>query len=117
MFDERVSTNLLQDRGPYILPVATLGELTYLIERASSRVEFDMLLADLESGGYVLDCNHQDIPRIRQLIQRYAGFPLGFVDAAVIACAERHGGRVLTTDFRHFGTVAREGSITLPLVA
>ena len=32
---------------------------------------------------------------------------------AVIACAERHGGRVLTLDVRHFGTVAREGKISL----
>jgi predicted nucleic acid-binding protein len=36
---------------------------------------------------------------------------LGFSDAAVIACAERHGGQVLTLDHRHFGVVAQEGTI------
>jgi hypothetical protein len=34
-------------------------------------------------------------------------------DAAVIACAERSGGRVLTFDLRDFGVVAAEGTITV----
>jgi len=55
------------------------------------------------------------VPHIRALTRRYADLPLGFADAAVIACAERHGGRVLTRDLRHFGVVAREGRlIVLP---
>jgi hypothetical protein len=29
----------------------------------------------------------------------------------VIACAERHGGKVLKVDRRHFGVVDREGMI------
>jgi uncharacterized protein len=60
-----------------------------------------------------LDCGEQDVPRIRTLVRRYADLPLGFADAAVIACAERYGGRVLTLDLRHFGVVAREGNLTL----
>jgi predicted nucleic acid-binding protein len=68
---------------------------------------------DLETGVYTLECGEQDLPRTRELIRRYADLPLGFADAAVIACAERHGGRVLTLDLRDFGVVAREGRITL----
>ncbi len=64
-------------------------------------------------GSYTLDCGEQDIPRIRELVRRHADFPLGFADAAVIACAERNGGRVLTLDMRHFGVVAREGTLIL----
>ena len=115
VFHEHALTALTRDPGPYIVPAATLGELSYLLERAGSSSSLDHVWADFESNGYVLDCNQGDIPRIRELIHRYADFPLGFVDAAVIACAERHGGHVLTTDFRHFGAVAREGTITLPL--
>jgi hypothetical protein len=37
---------------------------------------------------------------------------LGAADAAVVACAERNGGRVLTVD-RDFGVVAGEGTITV----
>ncbi len=73
----------------------------------------DTFLNDLETGSYALDCGEQDVPRIRELVRRYADLPLGFVDAAVTACAERRGGRVLTLDLRHFGVVAREGTITI----
>ena len=51
--------------------------------------------------------------RTRQLVTRYEDLVLGFVDAAVIACAERSGGRVLTFDIRDFGVVSREGTITV----
>jgi hypothetical protein len=34
--------------------------------------------------------------------------PLGLVDAAVIACAERNAYRTLTLDQRDFGVVARD---------
>ena len=61
----------------------------------------------------MLDNGDRDIPRVRALVQRYADMPLGYADAAVIACAERNSGRVLTLDLRHFGVVAREGTITI----
>jgi predicted nucleic acid-binding protein len=60
-----------------------------------------------------LDCGEQDFARVRTLVRRYADLPLGLVDAAVLACAERNGGRVLTLDWRHFGVVARVGRITV----
>lgn len=50
---------------------------------------------------------------LRRLVQRYRDLPLDLADGAVIACAERSGGVVLTLDLRDFGVVAREGSITL----
>jgi predicted nucleic acid-binding protein len=61
----------------------------------------------------VIDCGDQDLARIRMLVNRYDDLRLGFADAAVIACAERYGGRVLTLDLRHFGVVARQGTITI----
>jgi predicted nucleic acid-binding protein len=109
----RVRAELDADRGPYFIPAAILGEATYLIERDLPPAALDAFLADVEDGGYTLDCGEQDFPRARHLVRRYADLPLGFVDAAVIACAERRGGRVLTLDLRHFGVVAREGTITI----
>ena len=39
-------------------------------------------------------------------MEAYSDFPLGFVDASIIAIAERLESReVLTTDRRHFGAV------------
>ena len=109
----RVTTALLQDTGPYLVPAEILSEIAYLIEGRLGLRVLDGFLSDCETGAYTLDCGEQDLPRIRALIQRYADLPLGFADAAVVVCAERHGGRVLTLDLRHFGVVAREGRLTV----
>jgi len=104
---------LNSDPGPYLVPAVTLGEIAFLVEeRLGSRV-LDLLLADLESGAYTLDCGEADLGRARQLVLRYEALSLGYVDAAVIACAERSGGRVMTFDLRDFGVVAAEGTITI----
>lgn len=46
-------------------------------------------------------------------MMRFRDLSLGFSDAAVLACVERNGGRVLTFDRRDFEVVARDVSITL----
>ena len=101
------------DSGPYLVPAATLGEIAFLIEQRLGMAALDLLLADLQSGAYTLDCDEGDIGRTRALVERYADLSLGLVDAAVIACAERNGGRVLTFDRRDFGVVAAEGTIAI----
>lgn len=110
---ERVRAALLADPGPYILPAGILGEVTYLVEQRLHLRVLDQFLADVAARLFVLDCGEDDFPRIRALVRRYADMPLGFADAAVIACAKRNGGRVLTLDVRHFGPVARDLSIGL----
>ena len=85
----------------------------YLIERRLSLAVLEAFVEDLRDGRFVLDCGDNDFSRIHILIRRYDDLHLGLVDAAVIACAERNGGRVLTLDVRHFGVVAREGTIVL----
>lgn len=101
------------DPGPYLVPAATLGEVAYLVEERLGKRVLDLLLADLQSGAFALDCGEDDLGRARELVRRYADLALGFVDAAVIACAERSGGRVLTFDRRDFGVVGAEGAITV----
>lgn len=110
---EQVVTALRADRGPYVIPAGILGEAAFMIEQRLPPQALPPFLHDLASGGFRLDCGEDDFPRIGALVERYADLPLGFADAAVIACAERHGGRVLTLDRRHFGVVAREGRSTL----
>lgn len=104
---------LLADPGPFIVPMGILAEITSMIERTLHPAVLDAFLGDVETGGFSLDCGEANLPRIRALVRQYSDLPLGFADAAVIACAERHGGRVLTLDRRHFGTVARSGRIVL----
>jgi predicted nucleic acid-binding protein len=95
------------DPGPFFIPAAILAEIAYMLEsRAGTQALLDFL-ADIEAEAYSRDFGEPDIPRIRQLVERYTDLPLGFADASVITCAERHGGKILTTDQRHFPVVAR----------
>ena len=106
-FHDACSAILNSDPGPYIVSTAVLAEMLFMIERDFlSNVE-QAFLEDLRQGAYTLDWDRRDIERIQELIQRYQSLGLGFADAAVVACSERNGGRVLTTDFRHFPVVAR----------
>ena len=107
----RCRQTLSADPGPFLVPAGILAEITYMIEQRLGLAVLDLFLLDLESGAYSLECGDADLPRIRGLVRRYADLPLGFADAAVVACAERSGGRVLTLDIRDFGAVAREGQI------
>ena len=110
---QAVGAVLDADPGLYFLPTATLAEATNLIERRLAPQVPDKRLADLEAGDLVPDGGEGDFAHGRALVRRYHDLPLGFVDAAVIGCAERHGGRVLTLGLRHFGVVGREGRLTL----
>jgi predicted nucleic acid-binding protein len=107
------------DRGPYVIPVAALAEMAYMLETDFPPAVARTFLADLLAGTYQLGCGDPDLRRIQHLTEKYADLPLGMTDAAVISCAEQHGGRVLTFDRRHFGVVGRgERSLTvLPPVA
>ncbi len=108
---ERIRHASLTDRGPYLVPVGILAEVTYLIEKRLPNA-LDPFLADLETGAFTLDCGLDDIARVRQLVNHYADLPLSYADATVIACAERHGQRILTLDV-HYSVVAREGAFSV----
>ena len=97
----------MKDRGPYVVPVGILAEVTYMLEQRLGLPTLELFLDDLVSGEYMLDCGLEDLARIKQLVRQYADLPLGFADASVIACAERSGGRVLTLDVRDFSVAAR----------
>ena len=52
----KVRSALEQDRGPYLIPAAILGEIAYLVEERLGSKAMDLFLGDLVSGGYSLDC-------------------------------------------------------------
>ena len=110
---DAVKETFLEDGGPYLVPAGILAEIGYMVEARLGLRVLDALLEDLVSGALSLECGEEDISRVRELVNRYHDLPLGFADAAVIACAERNGGRVLALDVRDFGVVAREGTIAV----
>jgi len=96
------------DGGPYLIPAAILGELSYLVEERLGSKVMDAFLSDLISGGFVLECGENELPRAKILAMKYVDLPLGFSDAAVAACAEVNGGRIATLDVRDFSVLSRE---------
>ncbi len=89
-----------------------LSEIAFMLESRGRHHFLQAVLADIETGAYELDCGDDNVARIRQLMTRYADLPLGLADASVIACAERHGGQVLSLD-RDFWVVGRESRIAI----
>jgi predicted nucleic acid-binding protein len=58
-----------------------------------------------------------DLERMADLVTTYADFPLGAVDASVIAVAERLGTTVVATlDRRHFAAVRPKHAPALTLL-
>lgn len=50
--------------------------------------------------------NPEDWPLIAELVERYAGFPLGTVDASIVVLADRlETDLIVTLDRRHFGAL------------
>jgi uncharacterized protein len=101
------------DPGPWLVPAGILAEVAFMLQSRFVAGALSAFLADLEHGEYALVCGEEQLPRVRQLVERYADLPLGFSDAAVIACAEEAGGKVATLDRRDFELVGRESSIEL----
>lgn len=98
--------------GPFLVPAATLGEVGHFLDHRFTPQVRRAFLDDLRSGAWTLDCGEADLARVTELAERYGDLPLGLVDAAVIACAERHGGGVVSLD-HDFHVVAGEGTITV----
>lgn len=99
--------------GNLVLPVPVLSEIAHFVERDLGPRVLAAFVNDIGEGRFTLDCCENDWSRVSVLVQQFADFPLGLADATAIACAERHGGQVATFDFRHFGAVARAGTIEI----
>ena len=97
---------------------ALLPELCYLLHtRVSPLAEIDFLRGVLRNDFVIETTTDHDLVRAAELMRKYADHPLGYVDASVMAMAERLGTRtILTTDRRHFGAVRDRKGRALELV-
>jgi predicted nucleic acid-binding protein len=103
-----------KDRG-LILPAAVIPEIDHLLGHrlgAGSRFAF---YDGITQGHYlVADLPRQAYPRIADINHQFEDLELGFVDAAIVALAERlKVPRVATTDRRHFIPLAARFALQL----
>src|SRR5437868_9884552 len=98
------------------VPVVVLPEITSLLATRIGAAAEEAFVQSLVDGElHVEPLEPGDVARAAALMRRYDDLPLGFVDAVVVAMAERLGLReILTTDRRHFGVVRpAHGAFTL----
>ena len=98
---------LRQADGPLLVPSPVLGEVGYLLQsRVGPHAEVTFLNSFGADGFHIAELEDQDIPRMADLVEAYLDLPLGIVDAAVIAVAERlRLTEIATLDRRHFAVV------------
>ncbi len=102
---KRARTYVASSGQTLLAPVTVLPEIAYLLrERIGIDAERTLIRALATNELAVEPLDSRDWPRVEQLMKRYTF--LGFVDATVIAVAERLKLKTLaTTDRRHFGAV------------
>jgi predicted nucleic acid-binding protein len=100
----RVVRFLRRTRDELVVPVAVLPEAAYLLAAHLGPEAEQKLVRSVVNGEMALEeLTLQDLRRTLELIKRYASARIGFVDAAVVATAERlRISRILTTDRRDF---------------
>lgn len=92
---------------PLVIPAPVLVEADYWIHTRLHPGVLVALLDDVNDGAYRVEAlEPADYLRIRELVDRYADADIGFVDAAVLAIAERlNEPKLATLDHRHFRAV------------
>lgn len=94
-------------RPSVLLPASILPEVCYLLATRighAAEAAFVRSIADREFEIELYD--DADIRRAADLMVTYGSLPLGFVDATIVALAERLGvTTIVTTDRRHFTVV------------
>ncbi|MCI5150939.1 MAG: PIN domain-containing protein [Candidatus Electrothrix sp. MAN1_4] len=90
-----------------LLPVPVLVEVSYLLASRLDHSSMRRCIRQLSDGPLqLLSILLSDIPRIHELLEQYADLKLDFVDAAIVALAERLNiQKILTVDLRDFRTI------------
>jgi predicted nucleic acid-binding protein len=98
---------LRNTRPPLLVPAPVIVEIGYFLqERVGPHAEAAFLRSITAGHIQLLHPEHADLERAADLVERYADFPLGTVDACVMAIAERLNiTKIATVDRRHFHAV------------
>ncbi|MFC7381231.1 type II toxin-antitoxin system VapC family toxin [Sphaerisporangium rhizosphaerae] len=105
----RCSRLLASWPGPVVVPEPVLVETCGFVRNNFRRgADYEAQLLDHMSSGSgpfkVVMTTHEDLLRVAQLVRQMANAPMGYVDAAVIAMAERlHITDVATVDTKLVG--------------
>ncbi len=101
---ERVLAIAQTIHEPVILPVPAITEVAYLLLRDVNSDAVANFIASLATTDFVLESPQtEDYTRASEVIRRYRDGHVDFVDAIIVAMAERLSiTRILILDVRHF---------------
>src|SRR5438105_4044977 len=103
----RMRAWLSRTRDAVLVPISVLQETAFLLGTRLGAADEAAFVRVAGRGEMQLEMlSTDDLLRAADLIDGYADFPLGFVDASIVAMAERLDiTNILTTDRRHFGVI------------
>lgn len=103
----RIVRFLERSRDELVIPVTVLPEAAYLLAaHLGPEAERKLVQAIVSGEMAVEELTLQDLGRSLELLRRYEDARIGFVDATIVAIAERLKiPRILTTDRRDFSLV------------
>jgi len=92
---------------PLMLPVTVIPEVCYLIASRLGHMSMRRFLSELVASNIIVEpIIFDDIERAVKILNQYADSQLDFVDASIVAVAERHNiSRILTLDRRDFSII------------
>ena len=95
----------LENEPDRLLPEVVLPELAYLVLRQSNYSGLSRFLRSIAAGEFELvKTEIPDLERAAEILEKYADSKIDFVDAVIMAIAERLNiERILTVDRRDFG--------------
>ncbi|MCE2942115.1 MAG: type II toxin-antitoxin system VapC family toxin [Gemmatimonadota bacterium] len=91
-----------------VIPTSVVPELCRLLQtRLGAQAELAFVRAIRTREFQLVEVEGRDLPRIEATMLQFADFPLSYVDASVVAVAERlKAVEILSTDRRHFPRIA-----------
>ncbi len=92
-------------RGNIILPVPAITETAYFLAKNKSVEDVAKFLDSLSVTNFQLETpTAEDYKRAAEILRKYNDANIDFVDACIVAIAERLNiTKILTVDRRHFG--------------
>jgi predicted nucleic acid-binding protein len=113
---ERCVAFLAVERERLLVPVTVLPEISYLLQtRLGSQAEGAFVRSLVSREFDVEALKDRDVSRAAEILERYPA--IGFVDATLVAIAERLKlTRLATTDRRHFARISPDHIAAFELV-
>ena len=104
---DRVAAWIATSRDVFVIPVTVLPEACHLMNTwLGQEAEVRFVSSLIHKEQTIENLSPPDVRRANEVLRRYSDANIGFVDATVVALAERLGiRRLVTTDRRHFGII------------